>query len=113
MLQVCLNLQLGMSDPTLAIELDSESQGVFGNLLGKRPLQFDLEPTQTKFRHPGGKGKEGVGAGSSSHRGVPETARRPLHKGAGQKSAPTKPADRDHPRPLQQTTPSFTKLPRL
>ena len=86
-----------MADPTLAMELDSESQGVFGNLLGKRPLQFDLEPTQTKFRHPGGKGKEGVGAGSSSHRGVPETARRPLHKGAGQKSAPTKTADRDHP----------------
>ena len=61
-----------MADPTLAMELDSESQGVFGNLLGKRPLQFDLEPTQTKFRHPGGTkvSKEGVGAGSSSHRGV-------------------------------------------
>ena len=60
MLQVCLNLQLGMADPTLAMELDSESQGIFGNLLGgKRPLQFHLEPTQTKFRHPGGKGQQG------------------------------------------------------
>ena len=45
-----------MADTTLATELDNASQGVFGNLLGKRPLQFDLEPTQTKFRHPGGKG---------------------------------------------------------
>ena len=48
-----------MADPTLAMEWDSESQGVFGNLLGKRPLQFDLEPTQTKFRQWGGKGQQG------------------------------------------------------
>ena len=48
-----------MADTTLATELDNASQGVFGNLLGKRPLQFDLEPTQTKFRHPGGKGQQG------------------------------------------------------
>ena len=97
----------------LAMELDSESQGVFGNLLGKRPLQFDLEPTQTKFRHGAKVNKRGGGADSNSHRGVRKTARRPLRKRAGSMPATTKTADQDHPRPLRQITPSFTKLPRL